>query len=139
VDKLPLTIPPEVEDKGTFVAEHYIGFCQSHGITNARPAVDVVGIGASVQDACMLGKRGEVIENPRSVDDGTPLFNNIRSQGYYDMAQAAHQGNMLFLEGLPYYDNLRGEMGAHHYVDKERLTQVEEKAKIKAAIGHCAK
>ena len=155
IDQLPLAIPPEVEDKGSFVAEHYIAFCQSHGISNERAAVDVVGIGASVQDACtrlrfkvrafnagstkgirMLGRRGEVIDQPRSLDDGIPLFNNIRSQGYYDMAQAAHQGNMLFLETLPYYENLRLELGAHHYIVKERLTQVEDKAKIKTAIGH---
>lgn len=42
----------------------------------------------------------------------------------------------LFLDSLPYYENLRLQLGARHYVVKERLTQVEDKAKIKTAIGH---
>ena len=62
--------------------------------------------------------------------------NNIRNQGYYDMTQAAHMGGMLFLKALPYYENLRHELGAHHYQVKERQTFLEPRDKIKAAIGH---
>lgn len=52
------------------------------------------------------------------------------------MAQAMHTGQLTLLEGLPYAENLRHELSAHHSATKERLTQVEAKDKIKAAIGH---
>lgn len=154
-DQMQLTIPAEIEDKGTFVAEHYIEWCTSHGVGTEKAAVDVVGIGASVFDSCirlgfkvqafnagstkgvrLLNKRGEVIEQPGPHDDGIPLFNNLRSQGYYDIAQAAHTGMLLFKTNLPYYDKLKLELGAHHYTTKDRQLVVESKDKIKAAIGH---
>lgn len=154
-DQLTVPIPAEVEDKGTYVAERYIEFCGTHGIDADHAAVDVVGIGASVQDACnrlgfkvrafnagstkgvrLLDRHGRVIEQPKSLHDGVPLFDNIRSQGYYDLAQAMHTGSLLLLEELPHADKLRRELAAHHYEVRERQTIVEKKDKIKASIGH---
>lgn len=154
-DQVAVPIPATVEDKGSYVAERFIAFCQGHGAGYDQSAVDVVGIGASVQDSCnrlgfkvrafnagstkgvrLLDKRGNILDRPRPNDEGTPLFNNIRSQGYYDIAQAVHTGRLLFHEDLPYYEALRGELGAHHSFTKERQTMLEPKDKIKAAIGH---
>lgn len=154
-DQLQIEIPPEIEDKGSYVAERYIAFCRSHGADADHSAVDVVGIGASVQDACnrlgfkirafnagstkgvrLIDNRGQIIENPRSSSDGVTLFDNIRSQGYYDMAQALHVAGLMLLDTLPHASELRRELGAHHYQPKERQTIVEKKDKIKAAIGH---
>ena len=131
---------------------YYIAFFQSHGIGYDNAALDVVGIGASVYDACIrlgfkvrafnagsmkgvrqLDRHGRVVEGK---DGGTPLFDNIRSQGYYDMSEAMHTGQLMLLDGLPYADKLRRELGAHHREMRERMTIVEKKDRIKAALGH---
>lgn len=153
-DQQTLAIPAETSDKGTFVAKAYIEFCQVRGIGYENAAVDVVGIGASVQDACnrlgfrvrafnagstksvrQLDKYGRVID-PRPGNEGTPLFDNIRSQGYYDLAEALHTGALKLHTELPDAAKLRQELGAHHYETQERKVIVEKKDKIKAAIGH---
>ena len=151
-DQQQLTIPATVEDKGTFVAQAYIAFCQSHGIGYDNASLDVVGIGASVYDSCIrlgfkvrafnagstkgvrqLDRHGRVVDGK---DGGTPLFDNIRSQGYYDMSEATHTGGLQLLDSLPHADELRRELGADHREVRERMTIVEKKDKIKAAIGH---
>jgi hypothetical protein len=80
-----------------------------------------------------LDRHGRVVEGK---DGGTPLFDNIRSQGYYDMSEAMHMGQLMLLDGLPYADKLRRELGAHHREVRERMTIVEKKDRIKAALGH---
>lgn len=154
-DQLAIPIPPEIEDKGSYVAEKYIEFCQTRGIGYQQAAVDVVGIGASVLDSCnrlgfkvrafnagstkavrQLDRWGKVIERPRPGVEGTPLFDNIRSQGFYELAEALHTGALVFHEELPDADRLRRELAAHHYENRERMVIVEKKDKIKAAIGH---
>lgn len=154
-DQETLDIPAEVEDKGTYVAEHFIEFCQVRGVGYEHAAIDAVGIGASVLDACnrlgfkvqafnagstkgvrQLDRYGQVVERPYAGQEGTPLFDNIRSQGYYDMAEAMHTGALQLLDDLPHADKLRRELAAHHYETRERQVIVEKKDKIKAAIGH---
>jgi hypothetical protein len=44
-DQQHLTAPATIEDKGTYVAGHYIAFCQSHGIGYENRRLEVVGIG----------------------------------------------------------------------------------------------
>jgi hypothetical protein len=114
----------------------------------------VVGIGASVQDACnrlgfkirafnagstkavrQLDRYGNVKQDGKHAIEGTPLFDNIRSQGFYDLAEAMHTGQVKLLDTLPHADKLRRELGAHHYEPRERQIIVEKKDKIKAAIG----
>jgi hypothetical protein len=155
VDQLAVPIPADIDDKGTYVAERYIQFCQSHGTGYETSAVDVVGIGASVQDACnrlgfkirafnagitkavrQLDRYGNVKQDGKHAIEGTPLFDNIRSQGFYDLAEAMHTGQVKLLDTLPHADKLRRELGAHHYEPRERQIIVEKKDKIKAAIGH---
>jgi hypothetical protein len=46
------------------------------------------------------------------------LGDNTRSQGYYDMAEAMHSGELNLLDTFPYADKLRRELGAHHYEAK---------------------
>lgn len=143
-------------DIGTYVAQRYITFCQSRGIGYARAAVDAVGIGVSVLDACnrldfhiqaynagstfglrRLGRNGNVVESPRPEDEAqtTPLFNNIRSQVMYDMAESANKGELVFLESLPYYTELKRDLGDHFYEVVERQVIVESKRKMKPRTG----
>ena len=123
------------------------------GYDNA--ALDVVGYlgaSASVYDACIrlsfkvqafnagstkgvrqLDRHGRGVEGK---DGGTPLCDNIRSQGYYDMSEATHTGQLMLLDGLPYAASFGGSSGAHHREVRERITIVEEKDRIKAALRH---
>jgi len=45
-------------------------------------------------------------------------------------------GQLQLLDALPHADKLRRELGAHHREVREPMTIVENKDKIKAAIGH---
>lgn len=156
VDLVKLAIPADDPhlDIGTFVAQKYMEFCARRGIGADRAAVDVVGIGASVQDACnrlgfhirafnagstkgvrLINHRGQLVDHPRNSSDGVALFNNLRSQGYYDIADAAHTGTLKFIEDLPYYSELKRDFGAHQYETKERQTVVASKDKVKKLLG----
>lgn len=155
IDQQRLEIPKTPNlDIGTFVAERYIEFCDSHGIGYDRAAVDAVGIGASVYDACMrlrfyvqafnagstegvrvLDRHGQVADDRYHGDGGVPLFNNIRSQNLYDMAQAMHTGELNVIEDLPYLDELKKDMAAHTFEVRERQTVVESKQKLKKRLG----
>lgn len=152
VDLVNVEIPrtPNL-DIGSYVAERYIEFCKTNGVGYDHAAVDVVGVGASVQDACnrlgfhvkafnagstqdvrLLTRHGNVED--RKIG-GTLLFNNIRSQCYYDMAQAAHQGHLRFLSGLPHYNDLKRDLVSHQYEVRERQIVVESKEKLKERLG----
>ncbi|MFF6951814.1 hypothetical protein ACFZAD_24545 [Streptomyces iakyrus] len=158
VDQVKLTIPRDDPnlDIGTYVAERYIEFCQQRGIGYNHAALDVVGIGASVLDACnrlgfhvrafnagsthgirRLDRWGNILKNPRPEDEAQtiPLFDMIRSQNFYDMAQAAHKGELLFLRELPYYAELKRDLADHKYETVERKTVVESKKRMKVRIG----
>lgn len=152
-DLVNLVIPKTPQlDIGSYVAEHFIDYCKTRNVGYDHAAVDVVGIGASVIDACnrlgfhakafnagsnkgvrMLNRGGTVTEAKST--EAVPLFNNIRSQCYYDMAEAAHKGELKFLDGLPDYAELKRDLGAHKYEVKERQIIVESKDKLKERLG----
>jgi hypothetical protein len=75
-----------------------------------------------------------VNEDGKHATEGTPLFNNIRSQGYYVLAEAMHTGQVKLLVTLPHADKLRRELGAHHYEPREWQIIVEKKDKIKLLL-----
>jgi hypothetical protein len=75
-----------------------------------------------------------VNEDGKHATEGTPLFNNIRSQGYYVLAEAMHTGQVKLLVTLPHVDKLRRELGAHHYEPREWQIIVEKKDKIKLLL-----
>jgi hypothetical protein len=153
-DQLQVPIPADIDDKGTYVAERFIQFCKARGSGQETSAVDAVGIGVSVLDACNrlafkiranagstkgvrhLDRYGQMKDDAKHAKDGTSLFDYICSQGYYDMAEAMHTGQLKLLATLPHADKLKRELGAHHYQPRERQIIVEKKDKIKAAIGH---
>lgn len=155
VDQYQLEIPRTKNlDIGGYVAEHYIQWVIERGGSSDHAALDVVGIGASVLDACnrlgfyvqaynagstkgvrQLDHNGDVIDPEDNDRKGVPLFNNIRSQTFYDMAQAAQKGELTFLEDLPHYAELKRELSAHHYTPKERAIVVDDKKKVKERLG----
>jgi hypothetical protein len=55
-----------------------------------------------------LDRHGRVVEGK---DGGTPLCDNIRSQGYDDMSEAMHTGQLMLLDGLPYAASFGGSSG----------------------------
>lgn len=151
-----LTIPDSVQNKGKYVALAYIAFCKKRRVGSVNAAVDIIGIGESVGDACI--EAGFKIQRfnagsttgVRTLDDtrqyqearvdsdglkGVRLFDNIRSQNFYDMAEAANQGELYFDPDLPHYDELCTQLEAHGYTTKERMIIVDKKDAVKSRIG----
>ncbi|MFA5172602.1 MAG: hypothetical protein WC426_13655 [Sulfuriferula sp.] len=151
-----LTIPDSVQNKGKFVAQNYIAFCKKRRVGSHNAAVDIIGIGESVGDSCIdLGFKIQRFNagsttGVRTLDDtkqyteakvdsdglkGVRLFDNIRSQNFYDMAQAANAAELLFDPELPHYDELCTQLEAHGYTTKERMIIVDKKDAVKSRIG----
>lgn len=144
-----LMIPKDLKDKGAFVAERFIKYCKERNIPAGRAAVDNVGIGESVTDSCFrlgfnvqkfnagshVGVRtlDETYGTPRVRNDtndkntGIAMFDNIRSQNYYDMAQASNSGAFSYAENLDHYPQLCTQLEAHGYSTKERMIVVDKK------------
>lgn len=152
-----VSIPSDEPDKGNFVAVRFIKFCKARKVGSINAAVDIVGIGESVGDSCnRLGFKiqrfnagsttgvrtlddtkqyGEAKVDPDGIK-GTRLFDNIRSQNFYDMAEAANAGTMTFDPALPHYDELCTQLEAHGYTTKERIIIVDKKEPtVKARLG----
>lgn len=135
-----VTIPEDIKDIGTYVAERFITFSKRHNVGYRNAAVDAVGIGASVVDACeRLGFSVQQFNagSTEGVRDeqGVMLFNNIRSQNYWDMAEQSHTGELKYAPGLPYFDDLKKDYSAHNYSTEERKIIVESKKKMKERLG----
>lgn len=155
-DLTKIQIPSSVVDKGGYVAEKFIRWCLDRKVPASRAAVDIIGIGESVGDSC--NRLGFTIQRfnagskqgVRTLDDtkdygdaridqegrkGVPLFDNIKSQNYYDMAQAANTGEITFDPNLDHYDELCSQLEAHGYTTKERLIIVDKKDVVKTRLG----
>lgn len=156
VDAKRLTIPQgdPTFDIGTYVAREYIDWVTARGGGYEDAALDAIGIGTSVLDACnrlgwyvnafiagstkglrILDMYGNIIDDPKPDDKGIPLFNNIRSQGYVDMADEMVKGDLLFLNTLDLFSEFRKDLAAHKVEYQERKTIVEGKEKLKARLG----
>ena len=158
IDAERLEIPKDDPklDIGTFVAQAYIDWVTARGGGYESAALDAVGIGASVLDACtrlgwyvnafvaastkgirLLDRFGNIIDDPRTEDkkDSIPLFNNIRSQNYSDMAEEMKVGTLLFLDTLKLFSEFRKDLSAHMVTNKERQTIIESKPELKKRLG----
>ncbi len=92
-------------------------------------------IAGSTKGVRILDVNGNIINDPKTGDKGVPLFNNIRSQGYVDMADAMVKGDLLFLDTCPYFNDFRKDFSAHKVQYKERQTIVESKPDVKKRLG----
>jgi hypothetical protein len=155
VDAFKLLIPDDEHlDIGTFVAEAFIAWVQERGGGYDVAAVDVVGIGSSVLDACNrldfyvqafnagstkgirgLDPYGNIIDRPEADDKTIPLFNNVRSQYYSDMGDAIKKGELLWLRTVQYFHEFKRDFSSHMIEYKERQTIVESKIKMKSRLG----
>lgn len=159
-EQVELLIPEGTKDVGSFIAKHYIAFCAQRRIGYLNAAVDVIGIGQTVLDSCnRLGfmiqpYRAGSTTGVRTLDDkrneptlrdddsqnnkGERLFDNIRSQNFYDMATSTTDGTLTFDDQLSEenYDSLATELEAHGYEPKGKVIIVDKKDKIKERIGH---
>lgn len=153
-----LKLPAEVKKPGEYVAKHFVEFCKQRKIGYKNASVDVIGIGQACLEGCItLGfmvqpfRAGSTTgvrtldENPTGrarIDErrgnGIALFDNIRSQNFYDMATAANDGTLTFDEKMPeeIYDALCTELEAHGYDAEGKKIIVDKKPKIKERIGH---
>ena len=141
-------------DKDTFIAQSYINWVTARGGGYEDAALDAVGIGAGVLNACnrlgwyvnafvagstkgvrILDRYGNIIDDPGQNDKGVPLFNNIRSQGYVDLADELVKGALKFKADIPYFQEFRKDFAAHKVDYKERQSIVESKRELKKRLG----
>lgn len=141
-------------DKDTFIAQNYIDWVTARGGGWEDSAIDAVGIGSGVLNACnrlgwyvnafiagstagvrILDQNGNIFDNPKPGDKGIALFNNIRSQNYVDMADDMVKGELLFLDDLPHFQEFRKDFSAHKVLYKERQTIIESKPELKKRLG----
>lgn len=158
VDAEKLEIPQDDDhfDKDTFIAQAFIDWVTKRGGGYEDAALDANGIGAGVLNACnrlewyvnafiagstkgirVLDRYGNIIENPneKQKKDSIALFNNIRSQGYSDIADEIEKGLLLFLEGVKFFQEFRKDLSAHKVTYKEKQTIIESKPDLKKRLG----
>ncbi|WIE74495.1 hypothetical protein [Curtobacterium sp. MCSS17_007] len=158
VDSKRLEIPQDDPhfDVDTFIAQEFIDWVQSRGGGYEDAAIDAVGIGSGVLDACnrlgfyvqafiagstvgirVLDKYGVIIDDPTPAQkkDSIALFNNIRSQNYSDIATDLEKGTLLFFEDVPHLQEYKKDLSAHKVKFKERQTIIESKPELKLRLG----
>lgn len=158
-EQVELLIPADEKRPGDYVARHYVEFCKQRKIGYQNAAVDVIGIGQATLEGCIaLGFmiqpfRAGSTTGVRTLDDtkqygrakidvegkkGERLFDNIRSQNFYDMATATTDATLTFDDKMDEetYGELCTELEAHGYETKGRQIIVFKKDKIKEQIGH---
>lgn len=151
-----LVIPAGEKQPGKYVADAYVRFCQERKIGYRNSAIDVIGIGQAAYESCLA--QGFIVQpfragsttGVRTVDEsklnpkindrgkGERLFDNIRSQNFYDMAAAANDGTLTFDSKMQedVYDALCTELEAHGYDTAGKEIKVDKKPKIVERIGH---
>lgn len=143
-----LKIPEGTKNPGDFVGAEFIKFCRQRKIGYQNAALDVVGIGQASLEACqrvgfmVQPFRAGTTTGVRTLDDkrieqrvdednkkGVRLFDNIRSQNYYDMAAATTDGTLTFDDKLDEesYDGLCTELEAHGYSVNGNMIIVDKK------------
>lgn len=161
-EQVEIKIPEGTKNPGDYVAAEYVKFCKQRKIGYQNAALDVIGIGQASLEGCQrLGFmvqpfRAGSTTGVRTLDDkriekridkdgeqkGERLFDNIRSQNFYDMAAATGEGTLTFDEQLEesIYDNLATELEAHGYDAKGSMIVVDKKndgsKSIQARLGH---
>lgn len=159
-EQVAIDIPAGIKDVGSYIAERFIKFCAERKIGYQNAGVDVIGIGQTVLDSCnRLGfliqpYRAGSTTGVRTLDDkrnearidaeqqgnnkGQRLFDNIRSQNFYDMAAASNDATLTYdeLMDAEVYDALATELEAHGYDTSGKVIVVDKKDKIKDRIGH---
>jgi len=156
VDAHRLEIPQDDPhfDKDTFIAQAFIDWVTARGGGYEDAALDANGLGSGVLNACnrlgwyvgafiagstkgirILDVNGNIIDDPKPSDKGVALFNNIRSQGYVDMADEMRRGELMFLADVAYFQDFRKDFAAHKVTYKERQAIVESKIELKKRLG----
>lgn len=102
--------------------------------------IDAVGNGGGVVDSMRRRKRyvNSFKSGERATDlhkDETPKYDMLRSQRYWEMAQAAQLGTYKVWSGCPWYEELKRDLLAHTYEITDKQVLVESKSKMKKRLG----
>lgn len=132
-----------VDDKAPIlmqVAEELIAYASRNDVGYEHVAVDAVGVGGGVVDACRQ-KEFYVQEykagsnNVRRDGNSLPMFDNIRSQAFWDLSDALQNGKFTIYKGIDYYQELKKDLVVHTYEITDKVTKVESKTQLKKRLG----
>lgn len=144
------------------VADKFKEWCIERDIGSDRATVDATGMGGGVVDNARKAdfyvqsfKGGTPSEKLH--DDGRPMYNNIRSESYWEfklkveaapltveeLVERANASNVetytyervVILEDLPYYLNLKKDLLAHNRDFDDKTIIIESKKKMKLRLG----
>ena len=62
------------------------------------------------------------------------MYDMMRSQSYWEAAQAGQRGELKIWRGCPYFEDLRKDLLAHTYAITDKMICVEPKIKMKKRL-----
>lgn len=68
--------------------------------------------------------------------DGSPKYDMLRSQKYWNLSQAAAAGEFKIWSSIPFLSELRKELSAHGFEENEKKFLVHGKKIVKKLLGH---
>ncbi len=133
----------KVDDKSPIlmqVAEEIMKYAEKWEVGYEHIAVDAVGVGGGVVDACRA-KEFYVQEYKAGSNDvrrdanGLPQFDNIRSMSFWDVSDALQKGDFTIYKSIDHYQELKKDLVVHTYEITDKVTKVESKSQLKKRLG----
>lgn len=122
------------------VADEIIKYAEKNDIGYEHVAIDAVGVGGGVVDACRAKgfyareyKAGS--NDVRRDQNGLPQFDNIRSMSFWDLSDALQKGDFSIYKKIDYYSELKKDLVIHTYEITDKVTKVESKTQLKKRLG----
>jgi phage terminase large subunit len=118
-----------------------------------RSIVDGIGVGVGVIDGCrklghavksfVAGAKSTKMTTVREKSvNGTvrviqiPLYNNLRSEAAFVLANDIEKGLVQFYDGCPLLSDFKKEATMHNFEIRDRQMILESKDKVKERLGH---
>jgi hypothetical protein len=123
------------------IAEEVMKYAEKHEVGYEHVAVDAVGVGGGVVDACRAKeffvqeyKAGSNKGVKLDVND-SPLYDNIRSQAFWELSEALQKGEFTIYDAIDHYAELKKDLVVHTYEITDKVTKVESKNQMKKRLG----
>jgi hypothetical protein len=122
------------------IADELILYMKRNETGYEKVWIDAVGNGGGVVDS--MRRRQFYVNSFKSGEkatelheDGTPKYDMLRSQRYWEMSQAGQKGELRIWKDCPWYEELKRDLLAHTYEITYKQFIVESKTKMKKRLG----
>lgn len=123
------------------IADEIMIYAEKNQVGYTNVAVDAVGVGGGVVDACRAKEfyvqeyKAGSNKTVRLDMNGRPQFDNIRSQSFWDISDSLQKGEFTIYKGVDYYAELKKDLVVHTYEITDKITKVESKGSMKKRLG----